>query len=107
MKFFPALLALAVITGPAVARPQTPHWRTASGFAIAACWISNGIDTNENIKRYMEESLSGQGIARAQITRIASQPGFFEDVETVIVESGGCEKLIPQNAAPARKTYAL
>lgn len=109
MKFLPALLALAVIGGPVVAKPlpQTPYWQTATGFAVATCWISNGIDTEKNVKRYMEKSLSGYGVTRAQISRIASQPGFFEDVETVIVGSGGCEKLIPQDTAPARKTYAL
>lgn len=109
MKVFPALLALAVIGGPVVAKPlpQTPFWRTASGFAVATCWISNGIDTDENIKRYMEKSLSSYGINRAQISRIVSLPGFKEEVETIIVNSGGCENLIPQEAAPAREIYAL
>lgn len=107
MKLFPVFLALAVIGGPVVAKPRTPFWRTASGFAVATCWISNGIDTEKNIMRHMEKSLSNHGITKAQISRIVSLPGFEEEVETIIVKSGGCEKLIPQSANTTGPTYAL
>lgn len=107
MKLIPPLLALALVGGPAVAQAKTPYQETVSGFAVATCWIANGVDTDKNVMRYLETNLGSSGIYKPQINRIVALPGFKEDVERVINTSGGCEKLIPQNAAPARNTYSL
>lgn len=107
MKLLPTLLALAVIGGPAVAKPRTPYQQTVAGVAVATCWILNGIDTKENVLATMNKNLRKRGVSATQAGRIVKLPGFEEEVERVIIESGGCENLIPQNAAPARKTYAL
>lgn len=108
MKFFPALLALAVIGGPVVAKPRTPYWMTVANAAVATCWIVNGIDTKENVLATMNKILREDGISVVQAARIAKLPGFSEDIDDVIIESGGCGNLIPpQDTAPALKTYAL
>lgn len=107
MKLFPALLALAVIGGPAVAQPQTPYDTTTRHFAVGTCWVSNGILSEAKVKRLIAKNLTKAGLTSAQVGRIVSLPGFIDDVESVIANSGGCVKLIPEKAFPTGKTYSL